>query len=123
MNSQKEVLDQLLGRQNGRNRPTELNLTRKNSNDFMNSSVAMGKLSLPPPGEIDPKYLLATSGTSVTNASVRLLSEFKYVQGPAVSFPPISPQEAQEKTRTYQLGRAYSNKQRKQIPAKTMRAI
>ena len=103
---QKQVLDQLLGRQSSKNRPAELNLSRQNSNAIINS-IAMGKTSQPT--DFDPLHLIATTGTSATNDSIRLLSEFKYTLGTAVSFPPISPQEAREKTRTYSMQRVHSN--------------
>ena len=54
---------------------------------------------------------------------MRLLSEFRHAQGAAVSFPPISPQEAAEKHRTYSLKRDFSNRQMQQLSPSHMRAI
>jgi len=104
-------LDSLLHQQTSRNRPAELDLSKKSSINLLNSLTIAQPLSTRNNFSPNRHLLIATNGTIATNESVRLLSEFKQAQGTAVSFPPISPQEALEKQRNFSLKRDFSNRQ------------
>ena len=74
------VLDTLLHKQSSKNRPAELNLSRKGSINLLDHfNIALGapNTSRNNHGTWDPQNLIATTGTTNTNQSVRLLSEFK----------------------------------------------
>ena len=69
--NQNKVLDSLLHKQSSRNRPAELNLSRKASNDFIQSlnigyHQKMGATTTRN-HDLDPSHLIATTGSTLTN--------------------------------------------------------